>query len=57
MHKTSYDFSEVSLANNLQKAIAMNNNMLLHYWMIYSSAMTKPEAFNPIYYLNEPIYG
>jgi polyhydroxyalkanoate synthase len=55
--KNYYDFSEVSIANNLQKAIATNNNMLLHYWMIYLSAMTKPEAFKPNYYLNEPSYG
>ena len=52
-----YVFSEVSLADNLQKAIATNNNMMLHYWMIYSSAITKPEAFKPNYYLNEPSYG
>jgi polyhydroxyalkanoate synthase len=52
-----YDFSEVSLANNLQKTVATNNNMMLHYWMIYLSAMTKPEAFKPNYYLNEPSYG
>ena len=52
-----YDFSEVSLVNNLQKAIAANNNMMLHYWMVYSSAMTGPEAFKPNYYLNEPSYG
>src|SRR5919201_1081645 len=52
-----YDFSEVSLVNNLQKAIATNNNMMLHYWMVYSSAMTRPEAFKPNYYLNEPSYG
>jgi polyhydroxyalkanoate synthase subunit PhaC len=31
--------------------------MMLHYWMIYSSAITKPEAFKPNYYLNEPSYG
>jgi hypothetical protein len=52
-----YDFSEVSLTDNLHKTIAMTNNMLLHYWMIYVSAMTKPEAFKPNYYLNEPSYG
>jgi hypothetical protein len=57
MHEMTYDFSEVSLVNNLQKAIATNNNMMLHYWMIYLSAMTKPEAFKPNYYLNEPSYG
>ena len=52
-----YDFSEVSLTDNLHKTIAMTNNMLLHYWLIYVSAMTKPEAFKPNYYLNEPSYG
>ncbi len=53
-----YDLSEISAVNyNLQKAIATNNNMMLHYWMIYSSAMTKLEAFKPNYYLNEPSYG
>ena len=57
MHRMHYVFSEVSLADNLQKAIATNNNMMLHYWMIYSSAITKPEAFKPNYYLNEPSYG
>src|SRR5215204_2170859 len=57
MHGMHYVFSEVSLADNLQKAIATNNNMMLHYWMIYSSAITKPEAFKPNYYLNEPSYG
>jgi polyhydroxyalkanoate synthase subunit PhaC len=57
MHGMHYDFSEVSIANNLQKTIATNNNMMLHYWMIYVSAMTKPEAFKPNYYLNEPSYG
>jgi len=57
MHGMHYVFSEVSLADNLQKAIATNNNMMLHYWMTYSSAITKPEAFKPNYYLNEPSYG
>jgi polyhydroxyalkanoate synthase subunit PhaC len=57
MNEMHHDFSEVSLADNLQKAIATNNNMLLHYWMIYSSALTKPEAFKPNYYHNEPTYG
>src|SRR5215216_4021890 len=57
MHRMHYDFSEVSLTDNLHKTIAMTNNMLLHYWMIYVSAMTKPEAFKPNYYLNEPSYG
>jgi len=52
-----YDFSEVSLTDNLHKTAAMTNNMLLHYWMIYTSAMTKPDAFKPNYYLNEPSYG
>lgn len=52
-----YDFSEVSLTNNLHKTAAMTNNMLLHYWMIYTSAMTKPDVFKPNYYLNEPAYG
>jgi polyhydroxyalkanoate synthase len=57
MHEMHSDFLEVSLANHLQKAIAMNGNMMLHYWMTYLSAMTKPEAFKPHYYLNEPSYG
>ncbi len=52
-----YDFSEISLADNLQKAIATNNHMMLHYWMMYSSALTKPEAFKLNYYHNEPTYG
>jgi hypothetical protein len=55
MHNDLSEFSVIN--NNLQKAIATNNNMMLHYWMIYSSAMTKPEAFKPNYYLNEPSYG
>jgi polyhydroxyalkanoate synthase len=55
MHSDLSEFSVIN--NNLQKAIATNNNMMLHYWMIYSSAMTKPEAFKPNYYLNEPSYG
>jgi polyhydroxyalkanoate synthase len=45
MNKMFYDFSEFIIAYNMQKAIATNNHMLLHYWMIYSSALTKPEAF------------
>jgi polyhydroxyalkanoate synthase len=57
MYGMHYDFSEVSLTDNLHKSIAMTSNMLLHYWMIYSSAMTKPEAFKPNYYLNEPSYS
>ncbi|MDQ3837094.1 MAG: alpha/beta fold hydrolase, partial [Thermoproteota archaeon] len=57
MQGLNYDFSEASIAHDLQKAIATNNNMLLHYWMIYSSALTKPEAFQPNYYHNEPTYG
>ena len=58
MYGMHYDLSEISAVNyNLQKAIATNNNMMLHYWMIYSSAMTKPESFKPNYYLNEPSYG
>ena len=57
MQRIHYDFSGLSLPDNLHKSIAMTNNMLLHYWMIYSSAMTKPEAFKPNYYLNEPSYS
>jgi hypothetical protein len=57
MYEMHYDFSQVSFTDNLQKAIATNNNMLLHYWMIYSSAMTKPEAFKPNYNFDEPTYG
>jgi polyhydroxyalkanoate synthase len=58
MYGKYYDYSEVSPADDLQKAIATNNNMLFHYWMVYSSAMTKPEAFKSnYYYLNEPTYG
>jgi polyhydroxyalkanoate synthase len=57
MQGMHYDFSEVSLTDNLHKTAAMTNNMLLHYWMIYTSAMTKPDAFKPNYYLNEPSYG
>lgn len=57
MQGMHYDISEVSLTDNLHKTAAMTNNMLLHYWMIYTSAMTKPDAFKPNYYLNEPSYG
>lgn len=58
MQGMHYDFSEVSLTDNLHKTAAMTNNMLLlHYWMIYTSAMTKPDTFKPNYYLNEPSYG
>jgi polyhydroxyalkanoate synthase len=57
MHGMHYDFSEISLTDNLHKTAAMTNNMLLHYWMIYTSAMTEPDAFKPNYYLNEPSYG
>jgi polyhydroxyalkanoate synthase len=57
MQGMHYDFSEVSLTDNLHKTIAMTNNMLLHYWMVYVSATTKPDAFKPNYYLNEPSYG
>lgn len=58
MQGMHYDFSEVSLTDNLHKTAAMTNNMLLlHYWMIYTSAMTKPDIFKPNYYLNEPSYG
>src|ERR671924_1889892 len=57
MQGMHYDFSEVSLTDNLHRTAAMTNNMLLHYWMIYTSAMTKPDAFKPNYYLNEPSYG
>jgi polyhydroxyalkanoate synthase subunit PhaC len=57
MQGMNYDFSEASLAHDLQKAIATNNSMMLHYWMIYVSATTKPDAFKPNYYLNEPSYG
>jgi polyhydroxyalkanoate synthase len=58
MNGMHYDFSAVSLVDNLQKAIATNNSMMLHYWMIYSSAITKPEAFFKLtYYHGEPTYG
>jgi polyhydroxyalkanoate synthase len=57
MHGMLYDFSEVSLIDNLHKTMTTNNNMILHYWMIYVSAMTKSEALKPNYYLNEPFYG
>jgi polyhydroxyalkanoate synthase subunit PhaC len=57
MQGINYDFSKASVAHDLQKAIAANNNMMLHYWMIYSSAIIKPEAFKPNYYLDEPSYG
>ncbi len=59
MQGMNFDFSEDSIARHLQEAIATSNNMMLHYWMIYSSAITKPEAFfKPNYYhLNEPSYG
>ena len=57
MQRIHYDFSGVSLTDNLHKSIAMTNNMLLHYWMIYVSAVTKTDALKPNYYLNEPSYG
>ncbi len=56
MYEMYYDFSLVGLADDLQEAIATSNNMLLHYWMIYSSAMTKPKAFWSNYYLKDQSY-
>jgi len=51
-----YDFSEVSLADNLQKAIATNNNMMFHYWMVYMSAMMKPKPLKSDD-LSQPFYN
>jgi polyhydroxyalkanoate synthase len=50
------DFSEASLVHNLQKAIATNNNMIFHYWMVYMSATAKPKSIKSDY-LSQPFYA
>ena len=56
MHRMQSDFSEASLVHNSQKAIATNNNMIFHYWMVYMSATTKPKSLKSDY-LSQPFYA
>ncbi|MDQ3873017.1 MAG: alpha/beta fold hydrolase [Thermoproteota archaeon] len=45
MPRIPSDFLDVGFTDDLQKTIASNINIMLHYWMIYASASLNPSLF------------